>query len=58
MKIHVSQDGKIFINGEYAGFIEGETIYVIENDSSRPIGDFEHRSEIVGIVQEWKEGRR
>jgi len=57
--IRVSQDGKIFIAGTYRGFIEDDQIYIIEmEETSRPIGDFSHRSEITTVILEWYEGKR
>lgn len=56
--IHISQDNKIFINGVYKGFIDDETAYIIERDHSRPLGTFDHRSEVIAMVVEWSNGHR
>lgn len=56
--VKVTQDGKIVIHGDIVGFLDDETVYVYENGSSRPIGTFDHRSEIVSIVLDWLNGRR
>lgn len=55
----LTQNGLILDNnGKEIGFIEDDKVHVFENGSSRPIGSFDHRSEIPSILEEWKNGNR
>ncbi|AHJ10747.1 hypothetical protein P106B_64 [Rhizobium phage vB_RglS_P106B] len=56
--IHISQDGKIFVKGQYVGFTEDEKVYVIGKTGALSIGSYDHRSEITALVLEWFDGRR
>lgn len=54
----ITQSGLILDNGKEIGFIEDDKVYVFEKGSSRPIGTFDHRSEIPAMLDEWKNGNR
>lgn len=56
--VHITQDGRIFVKGEYRGFTEDEKVYILERDRPREIGEYEHRSEITALVLEWYSGQR
>lgn len=56
--LQIRQDGQIFFNGKHIGFTEDETVFIIKDDRSRPIGKFDHRSEITTIIDEWIKGLR
>jgi len=57
MKIKITQDGNIFKNNECVGFIDDENVFVFVNGRSVEIGEYEHRSEVIKIVENYLAGR-
>lgn len=53
MKITLTQDGRILRDGQYIGFIEDEKAYVVSRDRPHCLGWFDHRTEVVKMVEEY-----
>lgn len=50
--IQISQDGRIYANGKYVGFLDDDKVFIITKKGSRELGRFDHRSEVVGMILE------
>lgn len=50
--IKITQDGKIYANDKYVGFLDEDRVFVITPKGSRELGRFDHRSEVVGMILE------
>lgn len=48
--IRITTDGKIMYRNECIGFTEDDKVYVFSGGRSRPIGSFDHKSEIIAMV--------
>lgn len=59
MIITLTHDGKIFRKGQgYIGFIEDEKVYMITRDRPHCLGWFDHRNEVVSMVEKYYNDRK
>ena len=56
--IKINSNGQIYTNNNLIGFLDGDRVNIFEKGTSREIGTFDHKSEVVSIVLDWFNGRR
>jgi len=57
-EISISQDGKIYVKGEYVGFLDDRHVFITVSGNAVKAGEYDHRSEAVAIVLDWLNERR
>jgi hypothetical protein len=51
--MHIDNEGRIFLNGEYVGYLADGHVFVVTSGHAVDAGEYEHRSEVRGIIEEY-----